>query len=605
MKKLNSVHTEIKVDGQECDWTYLNLDQSMCGHHVFEIGVSYRTKENSVWRIRVDKIFRTTLGKPVSVRMTHIASGQTNEFEGVVTDMEAAGLDGDEGTIILRGGSPTILLDRNASMGSFVDCTLHNVVAGIIKQTAIKISIENKPQTDQIIPYIARYKETGFAFLSRILAAYGEWFYYNGKKLVVGRPDTQEPRKLTFDLELTEVRSMAGMRNLNTAYYDYNPAGNSYYERECTRIDHASLPMQDAKTASDPVYSTQTKLPMERAILDDSDMAAAVKVKQGREYVKTSRFTARCNSCAVHVGDIAEIHLPQTLKNVFFKDLGSFLVISVSHSVKREDGYENTFTGISGATKTLPDDHIVMPQAFPELAVVTDSNDPKHQGRVKVRLLWQPEGESTNWIRVQTPDAGKSDTVAGNRGFVFIPEVEDQVMVGFEQGDPSRPYVMGSLFHRDNSTGAAGKNTMRTIATPSGLTIEFNDDTKGDWGITVKDTEGNIIHVNTKDKSVEISAPDKISISSKEINICGSDSVNISSEKLISNDCKKEIIIHAAENASIEGESSVSIAGASINENGENITLTASQNADVKGMMVNMEATMAGSVKGMPLNLNC
>ncbi|MBF1623180.1 phage baseplate assembly protein V, partial [Prevotella sp.] len=60
---------------------------------------------------------------------------------------------------------------------------------------------------------------------------------------------------------------------------------------------------------------------------------------------------------------------------------------------------------------------------------------------------WQTDGMQTGWVRVMTPDGGSSSDVKSNRGFVFIPEVGDQVLLGFRHGDPARPYVMGSLFN--------------------------------------------------------------------------------------------------------------------------------------------------------------
>jgi len=526
----NAVTTEVKVDGQSCDFSDMKLTQSISGHHVFEVSVNYRHKKKNVWMISVDDIFRETLNKPVFIKMKHRDSGETNEFEGIVTDIEAVGVDGDQGTVILRGGSPTLLLDRDPSLDSFMDYNLYNIVAETIEHTGVKVEVQNKPQLTQPIPYIARHCETSYAFLSRILAAYGEWFYYDGKKLIVGRPLDQKAQKFTFDVELAEVKSIARMRNLNTVYYDYDPYANNHFEEEAGTISNANLPMKAAKIASGALYPVQTILPTGRAILDERDMTAAVRVLQSREYVKASLFKAKCNSCAVRIGEAATIRLPE-MKDVFWKDLGEFLVTEIEHHASDRDHYINTFTGIAGVTETLPDDHIVMPQAFPEPATVVDNNDPKKQGRIKVRFFWQPKTESTNWIRVQQPDAGKSGNVPTNRGFWFIPEIDDQVMVGFQQGDPSRPYVMGSLFHRDNTRGAAKENTIKSIVTRSGHTIEFNDDEKDGWGITIRDKQGNIIHLDTLNKNIKITAPETMTLNAKNINIFAKENMNLTSGK--------------------------------------------------------------------------
>ncbi len=74
-------------------------------------------------------------------------------------------------------------------------------------------------------------------------------------------------------------------------------------------------------------------------------------------------------------------------------------------------------------------------------ATVTGNDDPQHWGRLQVRFPWLDEGESTAWIRVITPYAGNE------RGIQWLPEIGDEVVVAFEQGDPERPYVVGATWN--------------------------------------------------------------------------------------------------------------------------------------------------------------
>ena len=79
-----------------------------------------------------------------------------------------------------------------------------------------------------------------------------------------------------------------------------------------------------------------------------------------------------------------------------------------------------------------------------QLAEVTAVNDPDGLNRVEVQLhdLTGPEGqEGTLWARVATPFAG------GDRGAFFIPDVGDEVLVTFVNGDPRYPIVIGSLWN--------------------------------------------------------------------------------------------------------------------------------------------------------------
>ena len=89
--------------------------------------------------------------------------------------------------------------------------------------------------------------------------------------------------------------------------------------------------------------------------------------------------------------------------------------------------------------------------------------------RQRVQFQWQKDkNKTTNWIRVQTLDAGTSGPFPKNRGHVFIPELDDQVMIGFEYGDPNRPYMTGSMFPERHAKGGEADNNIKSIKTRSG-----------------------------------------------------------------------------------------------------------------------------------------
>src|ERR1051326_3105131 len=75
------------------------------------------------------------------------------------------------------------------------------------------------------------------------------------------------------------------------------------------------------------------------------------------------------------------------------------------------------------------------------IGTVLDLADPEKLGRVKLRLP-QFDDQQTDWARMASPMAGK------DRGFFFQPEVGDEVLVGFENGDPRRAYVLGALWSK-------------------------------------------------------------------------------------------------------------------------------------------------------------
>jgi uncharacterized protein involved in type VI secretion and phage assembly len=160
-------------------------------------------------------------------------------------------------------------------------------------------------------------------------------------------------------------------------------------------------------------------------------------------------------------------------------------------------------------------------------AVVTDNQDPDNQGRVRIKLPWSPDNDGAvyeNWARLATMMAGK------NRGSWFIPDEGDEVLAGFEAGDPRRPYVVGMLWNgRDNPPEQMDNdNNLKTIlsragiritmddtdgavkltlSTPGGHSLVFND---SNLSITATDTTGNTIKMDTG--GISISAVAKVKV---------------------------------------------------------------------------------------------
>jgi uncharacterized protein involved in type VI secretion and phage assembly len=123
-------------------------------------------------------------------------------------------------------------------------------------------------------------------------------------------------------------------------------------------------------------------------------------------------------------------------------------------------------------------------------AVVTNLNDPQGLGRVKVKFPWLGDDVESAWVRVVAPMGG------GGRGFMYIPEVDDEVLIAFEHGDPHRPYLIGGLWNNKDKppkahSGVApnGKVDERLIQTRSGHIISFSDK-DGAEGITIRDKTG-------------------------------------------------------------------------------------------------------------------
>jgi phage protein D/phage baseplate assembly protein gpV len=131
-------------------------------------------------------------------------------------------------------------------------------------------------------------------------------------------------------------------------------------------------------------------------------------------------------------------------------------------------------------------------------------------GRVRVKFPGMSDAFVSDWAPCAAPMAGPG------RGFFALPEKGDQVLVAFEHGDLSQPYVIGSLWNaaaRPPATNTDGTNSQRVIKSRAGHVITF-DDTAGAGKLTIQDSAGSSITLNAADGSITIAARGDLSITS-------------------------------------------------------------------------------------------
>jgi uncharacterized protein involved in type VI secretion and phage assembly len=137
-------------------------------------------------------------------------------------------------------------------------------------------------------------------------------------------------------------------------------------------------------------------------------------------------------------------------------------------------------------------------------AEVTDNKDPDNQGRVRIKLPWSPDSDKGYevWARLATLMAGPS------RGSWFIPDPGDEVLVGFEGGDPRRPYVIGALWNGTDTPPElmdnAGSNLKKSITSRNNVRITL-DDTTGQESVTIETPTGQKVVLRDGPGTIEVS----------------------------------------------------------------------------------------------------
>ena len=527
MEDWNQVHATVSIDGENRNYTHISLVQKFGQHHYFDIEVlcSPLVKEN-VWHHEREEMIALQ-GKTVVIRMKHEFSGDESIFKGIITSI---GMDGDKGvsgTLHYRGYSTTILLESGRTMDSFTDATLGEIVSEVVEKYGNGISIVNNPAFKSRIPYVQMQEESAYEFLRRLAWQYGEWFYYNGQVLYFGNPYKEKDENLVYDIDMDSMHFSSCVAPFHFSRHDYlSDSHMDMFGDDSEAVRGINTYLANAMKTSEGMYRSQTTMYSHTPTGHPLDIEHFTAVEKGRKVASLVWMTGNTKTCRVRIGEPVVVQIPSNMCKR--RDMGRYRIVEITHRIEVSGGYANSFKGIPASMEYIPTEDMRMPVAHAMLAEVTDNADPENLGRVQVQFAWQKSrNKTTNWIRVRSLDAGSSETVSKNRGFVFVPEIGDQVMVDFELGDPCRPYVSGSMFHKNNGEGGSADNHIKTIVTRSGHTLEFNDDKNGDWGITLKDANKNIIHINSKEQTIEITAPKTISLNAENIRLNAKEDINI------------------------------------------------------------------------------
>ena len=552
--KLRPIFHSVHIDGKDktSRFNSLSLKQSLNSCCDFELVETIATRK-TLWQEQSQELLKQ-VGKNVIIRLSFPRGENTFQFSGFITevviDSDTPTQGGSENKISFIGKGSPVVLDDAPSMNSFVENDLKNIVETVFKNKYFDLTCN--PKFKGIIPYAMQYKESRWNFLNRLSAIYNELLYFDGSKLVFGGVTDEHSENLTIDEDITEFKVSSKTIPFKYTLYNYNAEDDEYIHSDTEEeVRPRNTYTQNVFQDPENLYSQRGMLSAEVPTPLAGDTARLQQSKYQQALGKMHCVEGKTHNSLVRLGSLIYVKFPSGFEK---ENMGEYRVISVEHCVDRDD-YYNRFVAVPlGMEYPLYEPQTI---AYPEIAEVVANDDPKKQGRVQVRFFWQRHlGEQTSWLRVQTPDAGVLTDNSSNRGFQFIPEVGDQVMVSFEQGNPHRPYVSGSMYHGKNTKEVS--NNIRSITTKSGSTIVF-DDTESAEKITIKDKKGNIITFDSKDKSLSLQSPETINISAKNVKINAQENVEITAEKDIITHSKSETVINSEVDIDLVSQKNISL----------------------------------------------
>jgi type VI secretion system secreted protein VgrG len=443
-------------------FTSFTLKQDIFEHHNFTLvcpAESIDGKEGSIFNKSKDLI-----GATLNAQIKMIGGKGRLDFAGIVTQVETAKFSGHAGDVIITGYSPTILLDSGPHCKSWEKKALKNIADDCLKHFPKNLlNPKIAPTFSETLSYTVQYKETAWQFLNRMGATYGDWLYYDGKSLVLGKL-TGNPVNLTFGSNLSRFNMSLQVRPSSFKMMAYDYMKNEVYDTTPSGIEgKAGLDRwgKHLLGLSNKTFATQPKGWCNNFTTNK---------KQLDQYSNTK---AAVNGSTGHPGVQLGSSLDLKGNNAFNasnETYGKFKVIGVTHHTDGLGNYNNDFLAIPDSITAPPVTSFAEQHCETQSAIVTDNNDPQHLGRVRVRFHWMKPSEKTPWIRITSPHGG------GGKGMFFIPELKEEAIICFEGNSAVKPFVNGTVYHGKAKTSFAnGGNDVKALQTRSGNKMVMND----------------------------------------------------------------------------------------------------------------------------------
>ncbi|MDV3724821.1 Vgr family protein [Elizabethkingia anophelis] len=523
------VKLEVIIDGKIIShFKHFKLKQSTRKHHKFELTLAHDSLENRQDHTLED--VNKFLGGRLTVRIMYKDVDKSPErvFVGVITKVGFSQDNHSLGNIVLKGFSPTILLDaapHTQSFGGGQPVNMGIIATEILKQGIDKGKYDYRVDakaSSQII-YSTQYEESHYNYLSRMAEAYGEQFYYDGEVLHFGNlPPQNKVLELIYGSNVSDINVELKAVHINPSFYGYNSSDNTKLTSGQTPISHKGDLAQTAYKNNKTIFKTQSLQVAPIKARTDMDITNSQTSTAGSQAVEVFTVSGKTTVPFLYPGCVADIKMRKADSNEtsYFTKV---MITEVNHEIDTLGHYTGNFVAIAADTGFLPKAEFTIPTALPQIATVISNADAEGQGRVQVKFDWQLN-DTTNFIRVMSPDAGGTDQITQNRGYVAIPEVGDQVMVNFQHGHPDRPFVMGGMFHGGTGIGGNIDNHIKSIQTRSGNKVIFNDK---EGSIFIEDPSGNTYLMDGQG-NITVTAPKNMIFNAGEtVSITAGQNVNV------------------------------------------------------------------------------
>lgn len=532
---------DIELEGTRYHMDDFTLSQSLLTHNMLSFSMHKALPDEEINEPQFE-LCGYIIGKKitVSLKTVSIESESLNgggdtiadiEFKGFITSASAT-RENSCYRIQVEALSWDALLDDAAACKSFEQKSLSDIVNDVTSEYSGQLNALIDARFKDEIPYCVQYNETNFQFLQRLARRYGEWLYNDGTRLVFGNLNKHDSVRLSYpgiDIPSYSV-------DLRTQHVKFNHMSSSYNAYDATQkegINEAKKVYNNLSEkvfkASESLYTKETLQNLHSGGFADNDgreTVLNVSTKTQARGIKAGMLTySGTTYCSkIKIGStliVVDNFITNPMTNAKSPvDQDEILITNLIHHFNADKEYRNYFYGIPAECDYPPySDSDIYPYAPSCRAKVMDNEDPNNLGRVRVQFDWQAQLNPdmwTPWLRIAQPYAG------GEKGFSFIPEIGEEVMIDFEGGNAERPYVKGTLYNGVGNPdgkwlpGGNSSNQIKAIRTRNGHTIEIHDE-GNDGYIRIYDNkkENYILTFSTDEKLIKLESTGNIELYAK------------------------------------------------------------------------------------------
>lgn len=440
------------------------------------------------------------------------------QFYGLVTEvkLQKSTIKDMEETILIKGKSSSIVLENGADCNSFSQMSIADIANKV--KSGYDIDMDVRPFYKDALPYTVQYNESNFSFLNRLAKRNGEWFYYNGRTMVLGSPGGVGGQpKLVYGVNMQDFSYdmkliPAQFKTIENDNRDgkYTTDSTLKYRKETDGFH------QNFLNKSNKVFNTESVIQL------NQNPAGGYGSKTSEEYTK--------NKMRAVLGLLTEINASSEVpgitigNNVRISGVdiqleSSYRVTQITHSCDDGGGYENHFTAVNfnGSLFSPQTDPDLVPYCKSQTAIVTANADPDGLSGVQVQMPWQEaKGVTTPYIPLLQKYGGDA------RGSHIIPEIGDTVFVDFQGNNAELPIVIGTMTSRKEKSDFFDKdNKIKGWKFRYGQILKFIEKT----GIWLSDPSGNELHMNEETKSTTLTVPETLTLNCKNLIINASESI--------------------------------------------------------------------------------